>query len=115
MLGSTSSLVSEEDRDVSTTAPHHRYRPRGQRAMKNIRYHRVPGFASTGPDRDILNYAYGSETNLERYVCYKDVSGYPLSKDMLTPPKQVNIKGIHFCLTAQMMMKRSKHVLMFYP
>nr|XP_022326607.1 potassium channel subfamily T member 2-like isoform X1 [Crassostrea virginica] len=58
--------VSEEDRDVSTTAPHHRYRPRGQRAMKNIRYHRVPGFASTGPDRDILNYAYGSETNLER-------------------------------------------------
>lgn len=33
--------------------------------MKNIRYHKVPAFSS-GPDRDILNYAYGSETNLER-------------------------------------------------
>nr|XP_034302568.1 LOW QUALITY PROTEIN: potassium channel subfamily T member 2 [Crassostrea gigas] len=47
------------------TRHHRRYQARDRRAMKNIRYHKVPAFSS-GPDRDILNYAYGSETNLER-------------------------------------------------
>ncbi|XP_052673350.1 potassium channel subfamily T member 2-like isoform X7 [Crassostrea angulata] len=63
MFGSNSSLVIEEKSDG--TRHHRRYQAHDRRAMKNIRYHKVPAFSS-GPDRDILNYAYGSETNLER-------------------------------------------------
>lgn len=65
MFGSNSSLVIEEKSDG--TRHHRRYQAHDRRAMKNIRYHKVPAFSS-GPDRDILNYAYGSETNLERYA-----------------------------------------------
>lgn len=65
MFGSNSSLVIEEKSDG--TRHHRRYQASDRRAMKNIRYHKVPAFSS-GPDRDILNYAYGSETNLERYA-----------------------------------------------
>lgn len=35
--------------------------------MKNIRYYKVLVFLF-GLDRDILNYVYGLEINLERYV-----------------------------------------------
>jgi hypothetical protein len=64
MLGSTSSLVSEEGDDDSIR-PRRRYRINRARAMKNVRYQKVSGYG-LGPDKDILNYAYGSETNLER-------------------------------------------------
>lgn len=65
MFGSNSSLEIKENNDCATH--HRRYQARDGRPMKNIRYHKVPAFSS-GPDRDILSYAYGSETNLERYA-----------------------------------------------
>ncbi|XP_065931408.1 potassium channel subfamily T member 2 isoform X11 [Magallana gigas] len=58
-------IITVIEEKCDGTRHHRRYQARDRRAMKNIRYHKVPAFSS-GPDRDILNYAYGSETNLER-------------------------------------------------
>ncbi|XP_061169679.1 potassium channel subfamily T member 2-like isoform X2 [Saccostrea echinata] len=55
--------VSEEGENGSTTH-RRRYKIKERRAMRN-RYQKVPTYP-LGPDKDILNYAYGSETNLER-------------------------------------------------